>query len=416
MTKGKVAAAVGAVALTATGAGVGVSQCNTPPTVVTVPPSVTADCSKDVTAQLDSLLASVPANATIQLGAKACYLVSQSPSNLLVPIFANGVTIDGNGATLHQNTYVGGNQQQPVLTLGGTTGLKVNNLNIVGPSSTGGSNAEGDIGVLMWQDSGATLSGVQIGNVEGDGLDLLAKHGNDPGVSTNVVVTGKSAIGPVGYHAIVPEYVKGLTFEDSAIGNGNIDAEVDFNCQTTWPSGCGTLANPSVGVVNMTIQNDIFPQGLQLLDGVSCMPVGNWAVLNNNFGTGGFDLEMNTTYSLSLGEFNTCGQYDGLKVEDNTSTATSIHPCCGAGSPYVLIQGWKNVTISGNSLVLPTNQQGAVIELWGDSNVAISKNTLTNAQGVWDSSPPAGWPPKVVPTTCGNTWGPASAPQKDGAC
>lgn len=382
------------------------------------PTSIAANCSSDATSALNAWFASLPADSVVNLPDNSCYLVSNSPASLFIVQNSKGLTINGNGTTLEQTAYAGNNESQPVLTLGANNDLTVNDLTVKGPSSNSGDTQEGDAGIIMWQNNTVLLNALTITSVDGDGLDVYPLS-NDPGVNWNVTVDN-STLENIGYHAIVPEAADGFTFENSTVTSGNIDAEVDFACDTPqFANDCGTPTNPAIGVQNMTYNNDSFPNGMELLDGMSCMPIGNWTVENNNFGNGGMVLEFNTTYSLSLQAFNFCGQSSGLTVQNNTSTGTSQNPCCGSGSPYIVLQGWKNVNISNNHLVYDVNQGligGPVVDLWSDSNVMIANNTFGNYYNITAAEAPAGWPANVAITTCGNTTGPVATPSKGAAC
>jgi hypothetical protein len=381
------------------------------------PTSINSDCSTDATDALNSWFASLPDGSTVSLPSNGCYLVSNSPSSLLIIENSNNLTINGNGATLEQSTYDNEGVTAPgqILTLGSNVGLAINDITVKGPSSIGGPEDEADAGILMWQNNRVDLSGVTITTVEGDGLDIYPL-GNHPGVNWNVTVKN-STIENVGYHGITPEAVDGFTFENSTLSSGDIDAEVDFSCESTWPGDCGTLIDPHIGVINMTIKDDSFPNGMALEDGMNCIPVGNWTIEGNNLGSGGLDLQFDTTYSLTLSALTTCGQYSGLTITNNTSTNNTLHPCCGSGSPYMLLQGWTNVTIADNLLVFDMNQiGGAVIDLWGDSNVSITNNKFVNYSNVSASDAPIGWPATTNVTICGNTIGSAATPDLGSTC
>lgn len=361
------------------------------PTAYSPPSSISTTCSVGATAALNTFFAGLPKNATVNLPQGACYAVSNTPTSLFAIEHTQDLTINGNGATFHQRLYApAGDPKSPVLTLGGNLGLTINNLTLSGPSSSGGGNVEGDIGLLMWQNWAVSLSGITIQNVEGDGLDVYP-HGNLPGVNWYVTLNN-STIRNVGYHGIVPEAADGFYVTNSTI-SGDIDAEVDFNCENDLPN-CGTLAQPSIGVENMTFSNDTFPSGLRLEDGMSCMPIGNWTIKDNNLESGGMDLQFDTTYSLKLQALLACGQSSGLTITGNSSTATSQHPCCGSGSPYIVLQGWSDVTISGNHLVF-TPSKSPLVDLWSDSNVSIANNTISGLTQIKTSNAPAGWPANV---------------------
>jgi hypothetical protein len=386
----------------------------------TPPVSIPDNCSTDVTSALNSWFASLPTFATVNLPYDACYLVSNSPSSDLIIQDTVVLTINGNGTTFKQNTYVDtydnhADPQTPVLTIGSNFDLTINNVTLNGPTSNGGWNDEGNAGILMWQNWIVTLNGITITNVEGDGLDVYPL-GNEPGVNWYVTLN-HSTIDHVGYKAIVPEAADHFTIENSTLVSNDIDAEVDFSCQGDLPN-CGTMADPSIGVENMIIEHDSFPTGLALEDEMSCMPVGNWTIDDNNFGTGGLLAQFDATYSLSLSALQACGRYSGLTIEGNTST-DSQPPCCGAGSPYVLLQGWTNVRIANNHLVFALNQGlvgGPVVVLWGDTNVAITNNAFVNFFNLAWSDAPSGWPATTGVTICGNTTGDARYPVVAAAC
>jgi hypothetical protein len=201
------------------------------------------------------------------------------------------------------------------------------------------------------------------------------------------------------------------------IGN-DIDAEVDFACSPSQLSDCGTFAVPDIGLVNFTLKGDSFPNGLSLEDQMSCMPVGNWTLENNNFGTGGLVAQFDAAYSLNLGALKGCGPQSGLVIKDNVSSFTG-QPCCGKGSTYLVLQGWTNVTIADNHLVYDNNQGlngSSVIDFWGDSHVAITNNTFLNMYVLTSGDAPSGWPATTNVTACGNTLGPPQYPRVEPAC
>ena len=388
-------------------------------TTFTPPKSISDSCATDVTGALNAWFASLPKGATVNLPSGACYLVSNSSSALLTLQDKEWLTINGNGTTFKQDMYDdAGDPQSPVLTIGGNVALTINNVTLIGPGSNGGWNSEGNAGILMWQNFAVRLNGVTISGVEGDGMDVYPL-GNEPGVNWYVVVD-HSTIENVGYKAIVPEAADHFTVENSTLASGDIDAEVDFSCQPPQLplADCGTLTGPAIGLVNMTLKNNSFPNGLALEDEMSCMPVGNWTIEGNNFGTGGLVAQFDATYSLSLSALQACGPQSGLTIEGNTST-DSQPPCCGAGSPYILLQGWTNVTIANNQFVYDLNQGlvgGPVVELWGDSNVAITNNAFVNYYNLTLSDAPSGWPATTNVTTCGNTTGSAQYPVVASPC
>jgi hypothetical protein len=385
-------------------------------TTFTPPSSISDTCATDVTAPLNFWIASLPLGATVDLPHGACYLVSNSPTSLLIIHNKAALTINGDGTTFEQNNYdSAGDPQSPVLTIGHNFDVIVNDVTFKGSSSHGGYNDEGNSGVLMWQNYGVTLERDVITNVEGDGLDVYPLH-NQSGVNWYVTVD-HSIIYNIGYKAMVPEAADHFIIENSLLESDDIDAEVDFNCKGNLPN-CGTSANPAIGVQNMQIEHNFFPNGLALEDGMSCMPVGNWTISDNNFGTGSLVAQFDTAFTLTLSALQSCGRYSGLTIEGNTSTGAR-QPCCGGGSSYILLQGWTNVTIANNHFVYDLKTGligGPIVDLWGDTNVSITNNAFVNFYNVTRSTPPAGWPATTGVTVCGNTTGSVQYPMVGAPC
>jgi hypothetical protein len=396
------------------------------------PISIADNCSKDASSQLTFWFASLPAGSTVNFPSKACYLVSISQA-LFTLQNTNDLTVNANGTTLKQTHYAGSNTWQPILSLASNTNLTINDLTILGPYSNSGEYNEGDYGVLLTNNNGVTLNKITITSVDGDGLGLYPGNGRGPAVNWNVTVD-HSLIENIGYHAITPEASDGFTLENSVVTSGDIDAEVDYSCQppAIQLSDCGTLSDPFIGDVNMTYRNNWFPNGLVLLDGMGCMPVGNWTIDNNNFGSAGMVIELSTTYTDTVQALDACGRYSGLTIDNNTSANTTLTPCCGGGSPYFIIQGWQNITIKGNHLVYQYSTgvgTPGFIDLCGDSKVAITNNDFYNMFSLLTTDvyggpdcggvPTSGggnWPATTNLTFCGNTYWVPTDPKHQPAC
>jgi hypothetical protein len=76
-------------------------------TGVTVPASIAADCSRDVSAQLNAWIASVPDGSTLQFAPQGCYRVDRT----LTIQRRNGLTLEGNDATFQ--AYTSGRELPP---------------------------------------------------------------------------------------------------------------------------------------------------------------------------------------------------------------------------------------------------------------------------------------------------------------
>ena len=426
-----------AVVLAAAGVGVGLSLSSSPPhskttapvttttsprvkppTDFTPPASLSHNCSKDVTAELDYFFYLTPKSATVELPKNACYLVSNSDASLLTIANKSGLTVNGNNAQFKQNSYAGNGDVAPILSLTSDTGLTVNNLVLVGPGGAGGQ--EGDVGLMVTLDTDLTVNGLIVTGTDGDGVDVYAGPGQF-GINRNVVLN-HLILANIGYHAIVPESAKGLLIENSTITSGDIDAEVDGNCQGQSPSSCGgTVADPAGdALVNFTLNNDSFPNGLSFEDGMSCLPIANWAFTNDNFGTGGIDLQFDTASNMDLSDIvndpaedaangwssSLCAPQSGLTISGNKDTGQSLPNWGGSGSSWILVQQWHNVAITGNDFTFDPNfgcVGWPVTDLWSDVGVKITGNTFNDMIIDHTDTSPSDWPPDTGIVDSGNT-------------
>lgn len=130
-----------------------------------VPGSVAADCSRDVTAELQSWINSVPNGATLTFGAGACYRVE----GVLLMQGRSGLTFDGRGSTLRATTIGDGHRSTLRFRDGG--GHTVRGFTIEGGYTTSGThnvNVQWSHGVELLGTQGALIENLTIRNVAGD--------------------------------------------------------------------------------------------------------------------------------------------------------------------------------------------------------------------------------------------------------
>ena len=415
---GPVACSVAALVVTFAWVPVGAA----PSTGISPPATIVDDCSSDATAGLNSFFASVPASSTVNLPAHACYLVSNGSTTLTLNNLA-GLTINGNGATLLQQTYEGGvcgnNLVQPVLQLTSDTGLTFNNLNIQGPANCGGSHNEGDYGIDLGQatpgNSNITFNGVNVVGVDGDGMAVLPQLGTCCGINTNISFDN-GAMSFIGYHVFTPEGVNGLNIVGNHFSNdGNfMDMEVDAN-------GPGNGSVPTgVGQWNVTIKGNTFSAGASLdVDSIqgACIPQGNVTIVHNFVQSDGKGL----TLVLGGSESSWCGRDFNLTIRNNVSLAPARSPCGGSivsppACSMIEIADYSNVTITGNQFTafdgtptyFPNTVYVPCITLQGVSTARIVSNVCANAWDVWDTT---NWqfqandfPPTSGVTACDNAY------------
>jgi hypothetical protein len=415
----------------------------TQPGALTVPSSIADDCSSDVTSALNLWIEHLPSGAVVDLPANACYAVSNTSTTLTLHK-VNGLTINGDGATLHQSVYEGGqcgnNHVQPVLKLTSDTNITVNDLTIDAPGNCGGAYNEGDYGILLGQatpgNTNVTFNGVTVANTDGDGLAVMPQLGTCCGINSNVTFEN-GAFTNIGYHTITPEGVNGLTISSNRLTHdGNfMDMEVDNN-----GNGNGDGTPTGNAQWNITVKNNTFTDGSALsvssVQG-TCIPQKNLVIEGNvlDATTSGIAIVLGGSGSSS------CGQDSGLTIENNVSFGGGHSPCGGsiAAPPacsMIEIADYKDVTISGNYFTANDGEPQynyydntiyvPCITFTGVSTARVENNTCNNAWDIWDATQ-AQFPSSDYPNTaigdCGNTYwlttpvnGAAANPKRDGKC
>ena len=145
------------------------------PTVVvsaTVPASIPADCSRDVTAPILEWIASVPDNSVLSFAPNGCYRIDGT----LVVAHRSGLTFEGNNATFRQVTdgsefgYSKRVRTRSVWTFGGSTNLVVRDLTTVG------ANPHAGRGDLAYQPKFEAQHAYYIQGVNGMVMDHVAAY------------------------------------------------------------------------------------------------------------------------------------------------------------------------------------------------------------------------------------------------
>lgn len=437
---------------------------NNPNSFYVNPAAIPDTCTTDQTAALNSFLASIPANATVNFPVNACYIVSNNAdqwgTNSLAFGPANGpalsgVTYNGHGTTFHQTEYegnvCGNNAVQPVMYAAYLTNATFNNFTLEGNSAVNGcsgSTNEGDAGVYTYPGylTNVTFNGVLVEDVSGDGFDNYPHLGVGGGLNQNVTIEN-SAFVNIGYHVFVPEGVYGWTIKDNLFsGDSNfMDLEVDSNnCESTTsctdagiPNTCADLNSPSGGLVawgiaqcDITIDNNTFVNNSSLdieseSNGV-CWPQDNFSIEGNTMDASSsmfiIDLgsELGPVSQNGSGTVG-CPRPTNMTIENNTvAMGTPSNPNIGVkgqgDSAEIQVENWDGVTIANNHFNVFDGTPGAganwvhvdCIALVGDNNVTIDGNTCANGLYVWDS---ADWAFDTYGYTntnifqCGNTYG-----------
>jgi hypothetical protein len=203
----------------------------------TVPASIAADCSVDVTTPLNDWIKSVPNNSVLNFGTNACYRIEGT----LIMEDRHNLTFSGNNAEFKATTIgTGDTKNRTQWRFLGGSNLTVNNMTVRGVNTAdyktawdvGGHTYEHQHGFFFGSTQGATLDNVKVYNVWGDSV-LLAydlRYGVTSPPNRNIVVKNSHFEG-TGRHGFGVTHVEGLLAQNNYIGNIGyhvFDAEPDI--------------------------------------------------------------------------------------------------------------------------------------------------------------------------------------------
>lgn len=219
-----------------------------PPLVYTIPPSIDSTCANNVTGKLNDFFASLPSGATVSLGnAQSCY-----QSNGVLAIRDKNLQIEGNGATINApkagTPAVAGTQPHPIILFAKANDSSLNNVNINGalnPEGTnGGVKYEHYLGIETVSTKNLTLNGVNLANIQGDGLAVQFPVTSAPiNVSGNMlnknILIENSSIKKCGWVAISITSVDGFRMTNSTIGKAVDSIDMEYNLYSSQITDTG---------------------------------------------------------------------------------------------------------------------------------------------------------------------------------
>ena len=335
--------------------------------VVTVPASITANCTRDVSGELNTFLARVPNGSTVNFPAGACYRVDRT----VTVSGKTGLVLAGHGARLqrltptpHDLSYPNAN---PILRLGRLTRSRVVGFKILGINmrsnvphhpeyGTYYRNWEFDHGIAISGGVDLTVKRVTIDGPYGDGiwvggddkwsyrrsdgvrlLRITVKHNGRQGIAltrgTNILVDRSN----------ITSRRAGIDLEPAATTHVLKNVEIrrsQFNSHLLAFSGSGA------GVVN----NVNIHHNLVTHTGTPFVHAGSSSGLSRN----------------------------NWRIANNTVTWT-----LGSSSPGVRLMNMHNVTVEGNHLRFSAarSMQGVRV-MNGTNGVSVTCNWFRNATTV----------------------------------
>ena len=340
------------------------------PTVYTPPTKIKSDCSVAVDGQINSWLATVPDNSTVQFGAGRCY----GQAGTITLNNRAGLVIDGQGTEFRALTP--GDSQRANWRFVGGRNLTVRNLAVRGSNPTGAydTTIEWQHGFSVEGVQGMTLSNVQARETWGDGVMLWRSSytpacGDDASSARNIVIE-QATLERIGRQGVAVVDAENITVQSSAIGPvqwSNIDIETDDDCEIARHvrilgnsfganrfgvvASVGFGADPQVGDVTVDGNTQTVPTSgcfapVRILSPV--VPSGQPAVYrsgytftnNNLLGTrNGFELRGVRTIDVStntvaLPPTTGCGQRAGVLLVDSHDAGIRNNRFPGANTVF----------------------------------------------------------------------------------
>ncbi len=384
-------------------------------------------CGKDRTRWLNKYLNSFPAGSTVTLPRDSCFTID----GVLTIDSAIGLTVDGNGATLEDpiagvngGTHATQCPTHPIVLLTRDTGLTLENLNLEGAYNghNGGVYCAGYMGIKMEADTDTDLTGIDLRDVQGNGLDLDPPLGLGTGaLSVNTSLTD-SVFRDIGYVALVGESFDGWLVRDDQFMNTALDA-IDLEYDT-YSTGDHHDEPVYAAEDNLIVQDDLFrnwgADWFASLQGQTPGVQEQNIVLEDN------TLQASRPLVQIRGTLNAAPFYanSGLIIAGNTGTQGAKSTSGGSpDEPYagstMTLQNVSNVTVTGNTLPVYDGSRGyyhnhpylAVLEAQSSAGLSLKDNDFDGALGILH--PRSSGDTGVV--ECGNTYG-VKGKSNDGIC
>jgi hypothetical protein len=308
---------------------------------VAAPGSIPTDCSVDVTADLQSWLATVPDGSTVSFPPGACYRIDQT----FVVAVRNDLTFEGNGATFRAVTD---GTEQPVprtrahWRLNYSNDITIRDVNVDGPNTLGAGNPnlEAQHGFEIDGSVGVTLDGVSAVETYGDSVAI----GPSSGTRTNPLPFRASA--------------------DVLVQNSNFQRAGRQGISVTAGSGVTLAHNVVAGAIRSAI--DLEPTGVTsvvenvLIDSNTLSGYKNYMVAGGGACAPFHDITItgNTATGPGARMGNNCAGRQNLLIQSNTVTI----PAGGLGNAFVLAVKFSGVTVAQNHVIFNKAVPGVVFQ------------------------------------------------------
>jgi hypothetical protein len=335
-----------------------------------VPHDIANDCSRDVTAELTTWIASVPDGSTLLFAKRACYRIDET----LQVTNRQGLRFEGNGATFRADTD--GDQGRRHLVFLGGGGIVVDDLTIRGANhAASATNApyvadkESQHAFSFQGVNGATLDHVRALGVYGDFVYIgVGKDGqtwsNDVKVTNSVFIgSGRQGISVIAAQNVVIDHntIEGVArsmfdIEPNSPRDGALHVRITNN--HTGTAGNFWLASKGSGtgtIADITVTNNVAENA-----------TGNvmWVAGSGMKSRGPFVIERNVFYLRGT-------------AHDSGSRGAFYFSRC------------TDVTVRANIAEFPAGQDIPAVEVRNSQQVTVEDNVFANAgQTVLDTGAP----------------------------
>jgi hypothetical protein len=336
-------------------------------------PPVASDCSRDVTADFNAWLNTVPDGSDVFLRRNGCYLSNGTIS------FQNrhNMSIVGQGATIKAATDVSGNTNRARLEFDLGGGFVVRDVILQGRNFTADCAVYGqpscfnqavtlgrafDRGVFVKGSDGVLLDNVQILNSWGDGLEATAHRNPAPlDVNARNVTVQNSRIDTTGRHAFSCSGCQNFTVQNNTITNlgyDGVNVEREFDGQTGDLTMIGNrVSNLWLSMLNVTwigpgLGPIVVRDNVMAEPGVTCYPPINFNSDSRGANGASVTIANNSVHSYNLGmRINDVPHAD---VTGNTVRLDSQNGCVNPNAPTLPGIKFDNVgsgSITRNTLI-----------------------------------------------------------------
>ncbi len=323
----------------------------------TVPGTVAADCSRDVTKALSDWIAGVPDGSTLSFAGHGCYRIDGT----LLFEKRHDLTFEGNGATLKAGTD-GDRDRVHLLFLGGG-GITIRDLTVKGANAKAGATAAAYRPDRAFQHAfafrgvdGAVLDHVAASALYGDFVyvgddvdthewshDITVEHSHFDGSGRQgISVTAGDHV--TIEHNVIRNVARSMfDLEPNSDGGGakqiTIADNVTGRATNFWIASKGS----SDDLGNITVRDNVMQQptgGLIWVYGVLPDYRGPFTITGNTLRTTG---EVNDEETRGAFFFARC---DGVTISDNKVLLPS-----GGGMPVVEVRDSRHVELASNNVI-----------------------------------------------------------------